>query len=233
MQGVWQNRKTQRTLTMKIDVDKNYNIVLKEIFNGVCLETSEGNQITICMRDDTFEVNVCPNRKNGNNWWRVNMQTGRIENMNKQDEDEKIMITLARNIAEEAHKGQFCKDGTTPYIRHPEEVARRVKGNTDAEVIAWLHDVIEDTSVTAQMLLQYGIPKYIVGVVELLTHEKNESYLDYLAIVALNPLARKVKKADIEANLADKPTPKQIRKYTEGLLQLETYELLAGSIDNE
>jgi len=143
------------------------------------------------------------------------------------------MITLARSIAEEAHKGQFRRDGTTPYIRHPEDVARRVEGDTDAVAVAWLHDVIEDTSLTKEILLQRGIPKHIVGVVELLTHEKNESYLDYLAIVALNPLARKVKKADMEANLADKPTPKQIRKYTKGLLQLETYELLAGSIDNE
>lgn len=43
------------------------------------LETSEGNTIGICMRDDTFEISVNPTGEYKGNWWRVNMQDGTIE----------------------------------------------------------------------------------------------------------------------------------------------------------
>lgn len=68
---------------MRIDIDEHNNLRLREVFNGVLLETSEGNQIGVCMRDDTLEINVCPEGKNTNNWWRVNMQTHGIERMTR------------------------------------------------------------------------------------------------------------------------------------------------------
>ena len=59
---------------MEIDTDQNGNLRLKKVFNGVCLETAEGNKIGICMRDDTVEINVLPkNHHTQNNWWRVNI----------------------------------------------------------------------------------------------------------------------------------------------------------------
>jgi hypothetical protein len=64
---------------MKITTDQEGNIKLKNVFSGVLLETSEGNQIGVCMRDDTVEINVCPKGEDTKNWWRVNMQTGNIE----------------------------------------------------------------------------------------------------------------------------------------------------------
>ena len=64
---------------MKISVDEERIIVLEEVFSGVTLKTCEGNQIGICMRDDTFEINVMPAGKHTNNWFRVNMQTETIE----------------------------------------------------------------------------------------------------------------------------------------------------------
>ena len=66
---------------MKIDISQDNNIILREVYSGALLETSEGNQIGVCMRDDTFEITACPDGKNTGNWWRVNVQTGRIENM--------------------------------------------------------------------------------------------------------------------------------------------------------
>lgn len=66
---------------MKITVDEHREIVLKEVFSGVGLETSEGNAIGVCMRDDTFEINVIPKGSEKRNWWRVNMQKGTIEKM--------------------------------------------------------------------------------------------------------------------------------------------------------
>jgi hypothetical protein len=70
---------------MKIDIDEHNNLRLQHVYSGVILETSEGNQIGVCMRDDTIEINVCPERKNTDNWWRVNMQTGQIEPMIKRE----------------------------------------------------------------------------------------------------------------------------------------------------
>jgi hypothetical protein len=66
---------------MRIDIDQHNHLRLKEVFSGVLLETTEGNQIGVCMRDDTLEINVCPAGKNTGNWWRVNMQTKEIERM--------------------------------------------------------------------------------------------------------------------------------------------------------
>lgn len=67
---------------MRIEVVEGYRIVLKEVYSGVLMETSEGNRIGICMRDDTFEINVLPKGCKNMNWHRVNMQTGKIEKRN-------------------------------------------------------------------------------------------------------------------------------------------------------
>jgi hypothetical protein len=49
-------------------------------------------------------------------------------------------------------------------------------------------------------------------------------YDDYPERVAASPIAAKVKIADMLSNLADDPTPKQIRKYAKGLLRLVHHE---------
>ena len=66
---------------MKIRVDDDRTLVLEEMYSGVVLRTSEGNEIGICMRDDTFEINVMPGGRHTQNWWRVNMQDGTIVSM--------------------------------------------------------------------------------------------------------------------------------------------------------
>lgn len=67
---------------MKVEVNEDRDIVLKEVFSGVMLETSEGNRIGICMRDDTFEIHVMPKEQSEyRDWWRVDMQTGCIERL--------------------------------------------------------------------------------------------------------------------------------------------------------
>ena len=66
---------------MKIEIDEERELVLKEVFSGVGMETEEGNKIGVCMRDDTFEINVMPNGEHTRNWWRIDMQKGTIEKM--------------------------------------------------------------------------------------------------------------------------------------------------------
>ena len=67
------------------------------------------------------------------------------------------MTIKAAKFADEAHKGQMRKYGyNIPYIIHPGRVAARVSlvpNITEDEVAAaWLHDVLEDTSVTEEYL---------------------------------------------------------------------------------
>jgi hypothetical protein len=65
---------------MKIDTDDN-KIVLKEVYSGLLMETAEGNQIGVCMRDDTFEISVIPKGKEKPVWFRIDMQNVEINNL--------------------------------------------------------------------------------------------------------------------------------------------------------
>lgn len=130
------------------------------------------------------------------------------------------IVELAEKIATEAHQGQFRRGGSIPYIEHPRAVVSRVGDDLDAQVVAWLHDVVEDCDVSAENLHENGIPEKHVSAVLLLTKTKGLDYQSYLDLVAQCPLATKVKIADMISNLADNPTPRQIRKYAVGLERL-------------
>ena len=64
---------------MKLTVTEGYTVLLEEVFSGILMQTKEGNQIGICMIDDTFEINVLPKGHKKMNWWHVNMETGIVE----------------------------------------------------------------------------------------------------------------------------------------------------------
>lgn len=141
------------------------------------------------------------------------------------------LVTKCRNIARQAHSGQFRRDGITEYIIHPITVAGKVaKFGYEYECVAYLHDVLEDTHVTAKDLLAQGVPSNIVEAVKLLTQEEgimsrrlsyDGYYFDeYLYNIKNNELARRVKVADMLSNLGDNPTDKQIVKYAKGLVYL-------------
>jgi (p)ppGpp synthase/HD superfamily hydrolase len=119
-----------------------------------------------------------------------------------ESEAEKYMtdsfVETAHEIARQAHKGQKDKAGVD-YIKHPEFVASQVRTNDD-KATAYLHDVLEDTSVTSEELLQAGIPEAVVKAVKILTKEKGEDYFTYLEKVRDNEIARKVKLADLRHN---------------------------------
>ena len=132
----------------------------------------------------------------------------------------KEIVELAESIATEAHRGQFRRGGIIPYIEHPRAVVSRVGEDLDAQIVAWLHDVVEDCDVSAKDLQARGIPERHVSAVALLTKVKGVDYQSYLDSVAECPLATKVKVADMISNLADNPSPRQIRKYAIGLERL-------------
>lgn len=130
-------------------------------------------------------------------------------------------LELAKEIAMRAHLYQMRRDEITPYIKHVRDVVERVYdfgGDAQAQAIAWLHDVLEDTKETEHTLEQAGICPEIIVAVRALTH-KDLSYESYIREVEAHPNYRVplVKLADIISNLADKPTPAQVKKYGQAL----------------
>jgi len=108
-------------------------------------------------------------------------------------------LQQAIQLAKKYHEGQVDKAGK-PYFLHPQTVASLVD-DLDAKIVAYMHDLIEDTPVTKEFLLECGFDEYIVDAVEMLTHkDKTDDYFDYVRGVAKNPLAKKVKIADLTTN---------------------------------
>jgi len=111
---------------------------------------------------------------------------------------EQSMVDLALSIARQAHEGQLDKEGVD-YIEHPIYVASQVD-TEEEKAVALLHDVIEDSPVSAEELLQAGLPETVVTAVQVLTKKKEQDYQTYLENVKKNPLARVVKLADLKHN---------------------------------
>ncbi len=111
-----------------------------------------------------------------------------------------ILLNSARELAVRMHKGQVDKAGED-YFFHLSRVS--AMGKTEEEkIVGLLHDLVEDTSGTLEDLREAGFPKVIVDAVDSMTKRKGEKYLDYLARVKSNPLAKVVKLNDIAGNSA-------------------------------
>ena len=108
------------------------------------------------------------------------------------------MIDIALAISKKAHAGQVDKAGVD-YIQHPLYVASQVETEQE-KAVALLHDVIEDSNITAVDLLASGLPNEVVTAVQILTKKKGQSYQEYLEKVKTNDLARVVKLADLKHN---------------------------------
>ena len=103
----------------------------------------------------------------------------------------------AMKIAYDAHHGQVDKGGL-PYIFHPLHLAEEMEDEVSC-CAALLHDVAEDTSVTLEDLAK-EFPSEVIAVLELLTHREDVPYFDYVRSVRANPIAVKIKLADIAHN---------------------------------
>ncbi len=110
------------------------------------------------------------------------------------------MATLERaiEIAARAHTGHTDKLGA-PYILHPLRLLQKMD-TPEARIVAVLHDVIEDSDTTLEDLRQAGFVQEVLAGVECLTHERSESYTDYVVRCRANPIARQVKLADLQDN---------------------------------
>ncbi len=108
-------------------------------------------------------------------------------------------LEKALSLALKAHQGQKDKSGQ-PYILHPVRVMLRFQ-ETEARIVALLHDVLEDSDISIDELQHAGFGTKIIEAVRCLTRKPNEEYLDYIRRIKENPLARKVKLADLKDNL--------------------------------
>lgn len=138
----------------------------------------------------------------------------------------KIILDRAQEIAKIAHEGQVDKAGK-PYIDHPMRVMKM--GKTVEEKIAGvLHDVVEDSDWTFEMLEKELIPKDVLEALRCVTKlSEDEDYDHFIERVKTNSLAVKVKINDLKDNmditrlneLTEKDLPR-LNKYIRAYKQL-------------
>lgn len=128
-------------------------------------------------------------------------------------------LDRAIEIVLEAHAGQTDKTGE-PYYLHCNRVAAAVP-SVEEKIVAYLHDVVEKGGWSLERLKAEGFTDAIVSAVEALTKRGDESDENFVRRAASNGLARPVKEADLNDNLAQAEAGGlDTAKYTEGLKTL-------------
>ena len=108
------------------------------------------------------------------------------------------MTKKALKLSFTAHKDQTDKSGM-PYVFHPFHLAEQMN-DEDTTIVALLHDVVEDTPYTLDDLRAMGFNEQVLDALALMTHDKRVPYLDYVAKIKGNKIARTVKLADLKHN---------------------------------
>ena len=147
-----------------------------------------------------------------------------------------VMVAKAQLIAALAHAGQTDAIGA-PYNGHlsrvvyrAESIRGRMTGSEldrfEVEATAWLHDVLEDTSVSFDELRIAGFPPSVCTAVSLLTH-RGEPRIEYLERIAADPFAPLVKTADT----IDNPDPVRLRAVTDPVRRARLATKYNGQMD--
>lgn len=132
----------------------------------------------------------------------------------------------ALKLCFEVHKEQKDKSGL-PYVFHPFHLAEQMD-DENSVIVALLHDVVEDSDMTFIDLEKMGFSIEVISALKLLTHEHDVDYFEYVNKIKENPLATKVKLADLkhnsDASRLEKMTEKDIgraNKYKKAIQILE------------
>ena len=138
------------------------------------------------------------------------------------------MSTLERaiEIAMEAHRGQVDKSGCE-YVSHPLRVMAAGKG-VEEKIAGVLHDVVEDSGWTFDMLEAEGFSREVIDALRCLTKlSDDEPYEKYIKRIKTNPLAVAVKLNDLSDNMDIRRLPylsdkdvKRLKKYLKAYKQL-------------
>ena len=132
----------------------------------------------------------------------------------------------AMTIAYNAHHGQVDKAGI-PYIYHPMHLAEQMDSEEEC-IVALLHDVVEDTEIIFEDL-EKEFSKEIMDALKLLTHDKETDYMDYVREIKKNPIATKVKLADLKHNYDKARIFRELtdKEKSKGNLYKEAYKYLS------
>lgn len=130
-----------------------------------------------------------------------------------------LLEDLARSLALYKHKDQ--RYGKHPYSVHLQAVVDLCH-KSETRTVAWLHDILEDTDMEYDTILDlFGI--HIADAVWLLTKQEWVDYDDYIKMIKQNPLAHGVKVCDTQCNLWQSERDgdeRRIKKYTKQLEML-------------
>ena len=130
-----------------------------------------------------------------------------------------------------AHKEQKDKSGL-PYVFHPFYLAEQME-DEDSTIVALLHDVAEDTDYSLTDIAGMGFSRTVMEALALLTHDEAVPYMDYVKALGNNPIARRVKLADLRHNSdlsrldtdqIDEKALARVKKYAEAIKLLEERE---------
>jgi len=114
------------------------------------------------------------------------------------------LVQKAMSFSMKQHEGQYRKDYATPFFTHPFKVAEYLTqaGVTDQNIIAaaYLHDVVEDTKIGLEEIVERFNPE-VAKMVEVLTRQPGLSREDYFSRLKDSPEEYMlIKLADVSHN---------------------------------
>lgn len=102
-------------------------------------------------------------------------------------------------LAVQAHKGKTDRYGA-PFILHPLRVMLRLESDTE-KTVGVLHDIVEKTPLTLETLRASGYSEEVLQALDGVTRRSDETYEEFVKRSAADPLAKRVKVADLEDNI--------------------------------
>lgn len=80
----------------------------------------------------------------------------------------------------------------------------------EARIVAVLHDTLEDTDLTLVGLHLSGFSERVILAVQAMTRGNTEPWREYINRISQNPIAVRVKLADLNDNLRPIPNPTKV-----------------------
>lgn len=145
------------------------------------------------------------------------------------NDNKDITFSEIYTFAYNKHKGQKDLAGKE-YFGHLKRVSEGLI-TTDEIIVAYLHDVLEDTDATIDDLIQLGLSDEQITAIRLMTKKKGDNYDEYIDRIKGNKIARQVKIKDLEDNMdltrllhLEEKDIERLKKYHKSYIKLTRYE---------
>lgn len=108
------------------------------------------------------------------------------------------VLGTAIAITAEAFEDRVDKGMQRPYMMHCLFIMNQMPhGDQELQAAAVMHDLVEDTDWTLQRLRDLDFPDRVVELVDRLTHDLDDTYQEYIDVVAACPDACRIKLAEL------------------------------------